>query len=177
MDEQALIRRAQDGDAEAFEALLGLYYDTLFRFAYKWCGSREDAEDITQQACIKLARSIGGFRFDAAFTSWVYRLVINCAVDWSRSQRRHTAGCGDNDAPPPATPSSAETGVLVEQVLRQLDTLAGGIKETVLLVYAEGMTHGEAADVLGVKEGTVSWRLYEARKKLRLAFEREVTHD
>lgn len=177
MDEQALIRQAQNGDAAAFEALLESRYDTLFRFAYRYCGNREDAEDITQQVCIRLARSIGRYRFDAAFTSWVYRLVVNCAIDWRRSQKRHDLpGTGGGPPAPPADAGGDEQ-VLLDQVLRELDAFPEGVKETVLLVHAEGLTHAEAAEALGVKEGTVSWRLHEARKKLRLLFEREENHD
>lgn len=177
-DETALIERAQNGDARAFEELLGACYGTLYKFAFKWCGNREDAEDVTQQACLKLARSIGQFRFDAAFTSWLYRLVINCAKDWSKSQRRHqqaddidrhTEIAGDGD--------SAENQVLAWQVLVKLDSFPDGIKETILLVHAEGLTHGEAAGILGVKESTISWRLHEARKTLNLLFEQGAVYD
>ena len=176
MQKQALIKQAQNGDAHAFEALLDDYYDTIYRFAYKWCGSREDAEDITQQACIKLARAIGQFRFDAAFTSWLYRLVINCAKDWSRSQRRHTAEHVDEAEFGQGSAASGDAGeqrVLLAQVWTELEACADGIKEAVLLVHAEGMTHAEAARVLDVKESTVSWRLHEARKKLAHLFEPE----
>ena len=74
MDDLALIRRAQAGDQTAFGDLLELYYDTIFRFAWKWCRHRVNAEDIAQLACIKLANSLAQFRFQAAFTSWLYRL-------------------------------------------------------------------------------------------------------
>ena len=88
MDE-ALIRRAQGGDATSFAELLDLHYDTIYRFAWKWCGHAANAEDIAQQACMKLAASLAQYRFQAAFTSWLYRLVISCAQDWQRSQQRH----------------------------------------------------------------------------------------
>ena len=166
MEDEALIRRAQQGDAEAFEALLETWYDTLYRFAWKWCGSREDAEDVTQQACMKLARSIGQFRFESAFSSWLYRLVVNCARDWSRVNRRHdTVSMAFEGATEPATQTdSVETRVHHWQVLDVLNALPDGIKETLLLVHAEGLTHREAAEILAVKESTVSWRLHEFRK-------------
>ena len=82
--DKALIRAAQGGDAQAFEQLLEAHYDTMYRFAYKWCGNRADAEDVTQQSCLKLARALDSYRFESAFTSWLYRVVINCARDWSR---------------------------------------------------------------------------------------------
>ena len=95
MDE-ALIRRAQGGDATSFAELLDLHYDTIYRFAWKWCGHAANAEDIAQLACMKLATSLTQFRFQAAFTSWLYRLVISCAQDWQRvaaaSRPRRAAG-------------------------------------------------------------------------------------
>lgn len=168
-DDATLIRAAQSGNSQAFSELMSRYYTTLYRFAYRWCGNRVEAEDITQQACIKLARSIGQFRFEAAFTSWLYRLVINCAKDWQNSQRRHrgeellpvTEGAAD------VQPDGA-AGIYLQQVLRQLERMGEHYKETALLVFAEGMSHAEAASVLEVKESTVSWRLHEIRKQLQL---------
>jgi RNA polymerase sigma-70 factor (ECF subfamily) len=178
MHEEALIRRAQNGDARAFEELLGAYYGTLYKFAYKWCGNREDAEDVTQQACLKLARSIDQFRFDAAFTSWLYRLVINCAKDWSKRQQRHAHREDIDESMQISSESdSAENRLLAWQVLVKLDSFPDGIKETLLLVHAEGLTHGEAAKILGVKESTVSWRLHEARKTLNLLFGQGAVYD
>ena len=175
MHENALIRQAQSGDAGAFEALLGMHYDTLYKFAYKWCGNRADAEDVTQQACLKLARSIDQFNFEAAFTSWLYQVVINCAKDWRKSQRRHVENSEDMEESRQieSTMPSPEALMISQQMLGLLETLAEGIKETILLVHAEGLTHGEAAKILGIKESTVSWRLHEARKTLKLLFAQE----
>jgi RNA polymerase sigma-70 factor (ECF subfamily) len=156
-----------------------MHYDRLFKFAYKWCGVRVDAEDITQQACIKIARSIQQFRFDAAFSSWLYRIVINCAKDWQRSQSRHVANPDEMNARESdcVVDSGAENELLLRQVMRHIDTMAEGTKETLLLVYGEGHTHGEAADILEVKESTISWRLHEVRKQLRLVFDQEALYD
>ena len=184
MTDDALIRAAQAGDADAFERLLEAYYDTLYRFAYRWSGNRADAEDITQQACIKLAGAVASYRFESAFTSWLYRVVVNCARDGAWDQGRHAAHSVDvarersSGANPGGSPEeSAVEGADVEhytylwQLLRQLDALPDGIKETLLLVHAEGLTHREAAAVLDVKESTVSWRLHEFRKNYRLALD------
>lgn len=180
-DDSALIRRAQAGDAGAFSLLVEKYYDTLYRFAYRWSGSRVDAEDITQQACIKLARSIVQFRFEAAFSSWLYRLVINCAKDWRKSQARHKGQelyqeqtlLQNNEGSlieegEPHIDQTAENSIYLQQILSLLDRMAEGFKETALLVYAEGLTHAEAANILQVKESTVSWRLHDIRKQLQL---------
>jgi RNA polymerase sigma factor (sigma-70 family) len=170
-DDEALIRGAQSGDAQAFERLLECHYDTLFRFAYKWCGNRADAEDVTQQACIKLSRSLGQFRFESAFTSWLYQVVINCARDWARSQGRHAAQPIDMAGEMASAAAPVERQAYLWQLLHKLDALPEGIKETLLLVHAEGLTHGEAAKVLDIKESTVSWRLHEFRKQYSLSTE------
>lgn len=173
MDESGLIRLAQAGDGAAFETLLNTYYDTLFRFAYKWCGSRVDAEDITQQACIKLARTLSQFRFESAFSTWLYRVVVNCAKDWQRTQARHWSPDApleestiEEEEEPGSDTNPAETDIYLQQVLRTLDEMAEGFKETALLVHGAGLTHAEAATILSIKESTVSWRLHEIRKQL-----------
>lgn len=171
-NDDALIRAAQSGDADAFEQLLEAHYDTLYRFAYKWSGNRADAEDITQQACMKLARALSSYRFESAFTSWLYRVVVNCAKDWARSQGRHAGATYDEAAEQGGSvPDEVEHQAYIWQLLRKLEDLPEGIRETLLLVHAEGLTHGEAAAVLEVKESTVSWRLHEFRKRYRLALE------
>ncbi len=179
MDESELIRRAQAGNADAFESLLETRYDTLYKFAFKWCGNKSDAEDVAQLACIKLAGSISQFRFESQFSSWLYRLVINCAKDWQKSQARHQ-GKNIDDIHQAAddeehdgheclsTANPAENRIYLQQILQLLNTMADGFKETALLVHAEGLSHAEAAEVLGVKESTISWRLHEMRKQLQV---------
>lgn len=175
-DQVGLIRAAQGGDSQAFSQLLESCYGSLYRFAYRWCGNKADAEDITQQACIKLAQSIGQFRFEAAFSSWLYRLVINCAKDWYKSQNRHqheaiddwSEAADDWIEPERAPDQTAENRIYLQQLLRLLDQMAEGFKETALLVHGEGLSHAEAAAILQVKESTVSWRLHDIRKQLQL---------
>ena len=165
MEEQELIRRAQAGDATAFGELLDLYYDTIFRFAWKWCRDRANAEDIAQLACIKLASSLAQYRFQAAFSSWLYRLVISCAQDWQRSQRRH-----EHDelaeSVPTENDSQAEDQIYLLQLLAELEDLGEGMKETALLVHAEGLSHAEAGAILGVSESTISWRIHTIRRHM-----------
>jgi RNA polymerase sigma-70 factor (ECF subfamily) len=168
-DQDELIRTAQGGDGQAFAQLLADCYDTIYRFAYRWCGNRADAEDITQLACIKLAQTISQFRFEAAFSSWLYRLVINCAKDWHKSQNRHQhANIEEWIEPEHAPDRAAENSIYLQQLLRLLDQMAAGFKETALLVHGEGLNHAEAASILQVKESTISWRLHEIRKQLQL---------
>lgn len=167
-----LIKAAQAGDRQAFARLLDQEYATVFAFAMKWCGVRADAEDITQQACIKLANSIAQFRFESAFHTWLYRLVINCAKDWQQAQNRHQRRRQHNDADvdildvQPALCASPETGLFLASVLSWIAHLGEGFKEAVLLVLGEGLSHKEAAEILLIKESTVSWRIHEVRKRI-----------
>jgi RNA polymerase sigma-70 factor, ECF subfamily len=168
MDDQplsGLIRRAQGGDGTAFAELVDLHYDTIYRFAWKWCGHRANAEDIAQQSCIKLAGSLVQFRMQATFTSWLYQLVISCARDWQRAQQRH-----EHDAlpenEPPADAARPEDSIYLAQLLEQLDELGEGMKETALLVHAEGLSHAEAGRILGVSESTISWRVHVMRRHM-----------
>ncbi len=140
--------------------------------AYKWCGNRRDAEDITQEACMKLARGIGSYKGGSKFTSWLYVLVINTAKDWYKSQNRHPEGTellesivADSD--------NAEERLYTRQVLDEVNKLPETEKESLLLVMGQGLSHKEAADLSGVKESTISWRIHEARKKLESIFGKE----
>jgi RNA polymerase sigma-70 factor (ECF subfamily) len=173
-EEKRLIERAAGGDAGAFEALVGKHYETMFKMAYKWCANRQDAEDITQEACIRLARGIESFRHECAFTSWLYRLTINTAKDWYKKQNRHAGSSDGLDKA--AIDEKSESAVYAQQVLAAISRLPDGEKEALLLVLHEGLTHKEAARLLKCKESTVSWRIHEARKKLGAAFEQEKSY-
>jgi RNA polymerase sigma-70 factor (ECF subfamily) len=165
MDDLSLIRRAQQGDSQSFSELLDLYYDTIHRFAWKWCGHAANADDIAQLACIKLANSLAQYRFQAAFTSWLYRLVISCAQDWQRSQQRHEHVDLPDDEPAEGG-NAAEQSIYLLQLLAQLEKLGEGMKETALLVHGEGLSHAEAGAILGVTESTISWRVHTIRKHM-----------
>lgn len=171
-DETELINRASRGDADAFEALVNTYYEVMFKMAYKWCGNRRDAEDITQEACMKLARGIGSYKGGSKFTSWLYVLVINTAKDWYKSQNRHPEGTELLESIV-ADSGNAEEKLYTRQVLDEVNKLPEAEKESLLLVMGQGLSHKEAADLSGVKESTISWRIHEARKKLEAIFGKE----
>lgn len=174
-DDQDLARRAAAGDRAAFETLLLRHYDTMFRFACKWCGDRDAAQDITQDAAIRLARGIGKYDGRAAFTSWLYRLVVNCAIDWQRAQARH--GGADVDTQDIAAPQAgADDALYARQMLAAVDALPEKQRTALMLVVVEGMSHAEAARVMLCKESTVSWHVHEARKALGVRETRRAGH-
>jgi len=172
MDTNELITKAQRGDRSAFEALLQEHYDIMFRMAFRYCGNRQDAEDITQESCLKLARNLGSYKFRSAFTSWLFRLVINTAKDFYRSQKP-AAPLEEDSA---HSTGDAETKVYASEILAQVYKLPENEKTALLLVMGEGMSHKEASVVMECKESTVSWYIHEARKKLGVKDEKERRH-
>jgi RNA polymerase sigma-70 factor (ECF subfamily) len=167
-DDDELVSEAQSGNRQAFAGLLERHYGLMFKVAYQWCGVREDAEDIAQDASIKLAQNISGFMFESAFTTWLYRLVINCAKDYYKAKNRRNS----RETPMYEDAVYISEDLTPEQKLSHKDTLKAisdlpeSLRETVILVCWQGMTHAEASDVLECEEGTVSWRIHEARKKI-----------
>jgi RNA polymerase sigma-70 factor (ECF subfamily) len=176
-DDQQLVRQSCAGEARAFEALVERHYDRIFRMAYKWCRNQSDAEDITQNVCIKLARAIRQYSGKAAFTTWLYRLVINTAIDWQRQNRR-----GDTETLDPesgligAVDADAETRLMANDEMARVLALPEKEKTALLLVFGEGLSHAEAAQIMEVKESTVSWYIHEARKTLGLKTDKKERH-
>ena len=163
-----LIARARAGDRQAFGQLLGDNYDFIYRTACKWSGRRSDAEDITQEVCIKLETAIMSFDGRSAFTSWLYRVTLNAVRDHQRAQTRRgrhidaLKQVSAEDSPP-----DQEDAVAMREIWAAVRALPEQQRDAVLLVYGEEMTHAAAAAIMGCKEGTVSSHIHEARKALR----------
>lgn len=170
-DLKNLIAQAQDGNSRAFETLVNGHYTIMFKMAFKWCGNKEMAEEITQESCIKLARFIGKYKGESAFTSWLYRLVINTGKDWAKAQKRHKGT--DTEIDFIIKPDQKEERAYTRQVVEAIYALPKGECEALILVLKDGYTHAQAADILQVSEGTISWRVSEARKKLAAQFQED----
>jgi len=162
--EREWIRKCQEGDAEAFEELVRRHQRMIHALAYRMTGSVSDAEDIAQETFLRAYRQIGGFRGEASFSSWVYRIALNTCMNWKKSadrrQHLHEEWANEqNDAAP-----SHDTAARVNEALRKLEAKQ---RAAIVLTVYEGMNHAEAARVLGCSETTVSWRVFMARKKLK----------
>ncbi len=168
-DTSDLIRQAAAGDATAFRRLAECHYMLVYKIAYKWCGRREDAEDIAQEVFIKLPEKLGLFRGEAGFTTWLYRLTINAAKDYGRKSgataRRELPFTEGFDAA--SDEPGAERKLIAAEAYGAIHALPPPVRDAVLLVFAEEMSHGQAAKVLGCAETTVSWRIFQARKLLK----------
>lgn len=141
----------------------------IYKVAYRWCGHKEDAQDIAQEVCVKLPAAISSFTFDAAFTTWLYRVIINTAQDALRTrmtQRKYETAFTHEQQFEEA-PKNQEDHLVATEVMRAISTLPDKIREAVMLVICEGLSHAEAGRALGVSEGTISWRLHEAKTTLK----------
>lgn len=169
MSDAELIQRAtKRGDSAALRTLLDRHYHSIYAFAFKWCGHRQDAEDIAQEVCIKVARSLESFKGDSAFTSWLYRITANLARDVFRSRkarRDREAGYMDFRAMDEAEPTP-EDNARRNEALNAVSALPDDLKATVLLVAGEGLSHKEAGAILNCAEGTVAWRMNKAKARL-----------
>jgi len=163
-----LVHLAINGDRAAFAGLLAENYDFIFRVAYKWCGSKEDAEDITQEVCIKLARIIKTYDGRARFSSWLYRVVLNAVRDLQRAKMRRSRRAQElKHTQAQAVAPSQESETLQSQIWSAVRQLPERQRDAMLLVYGEQMAHAEAARVMNCREATVSGHVHAAKKTLK----------
>ncbi len=159
---------AARGDRRAFERLLRRNYDRIYRVAYRVIGNAAEAQDIAQEVCAALPAKLKGFRGDATFSTWLYRVVLNAGRDQLRrkaAQERITSDWGNVQVLHRET--DAQRRAELDWLNRALTRLSDELRETVALVLGEEMSHALAAQVLGLSEGTVSWRMSEVRKALK----------
>ena len=166
--DSVLAERAAKGDRAAFATLVERHYDFVHRTACKWLGRRQDADDVAQDVCIKLASVIRQFDHRAAFTSWLYRVVLNAVRDHQRSSvRRGRYHDRLAEVHPEDVAPEQEEATAMGEIWRAVRQLPGQQRDAVMLVYAEQLSHAEASVIMGCKEATVSWHIHEAKKTLR----------
>jgi RNA polymerase sigma-70 factor (ECF subfamily) len=162
-----LASRAAAGERDAFEMLLRRHYDRIHRVACRLTGSAADAEDIAQEVCCTLVEKIGTFKGEARFTTWLVGIVVNACRDHYRRGRtlgrlRQHLALFAALAPRPDG-QDAYRRVWLASALSRLNA---PLRDAVILVIGEDMSHAEAAAALGVAEATVSWRIHRARRLL-----------
>lgn len=164
-----LARRAAGGDRASFSSLIERHYDFIHRIAWRLTGNRDEAEDVAQDVCVRLAQAIRGYRAGSAFTTWLYAIVLNAVRDGGRRKAREAVRTQaylaqaliDGEAAP-------EPDDAAERLWEAVRRLPDKQCQAVTLVYGEALTHAEAADLMGCAEATVSWHIHEARKRLKI---------
>jgi RNA polymerase sigma-70 factor, ECF subfamily len=165
-----VIAACQQGDRDAMRSLFEAYKDQVFSIALYSLGDETAAGDVTQQIFLKLMTSIRQFRGDSAFSTWLYRLVINSCHDERRKQSRFVPLADSESMTKPGNRRSQETHYaqkeLTESVRAAIGSLKPKMRQPVLLKYIEGFSYEEIAEVLGCSKGTVASRLNRAHKAL-----------
>jgi len=168
--EAHLLARARSGDLDAFVELIRLHDGALRALAYRLLGDRHLMDDVLQDAYLKAFRSLCGFEGRSAFGSWLHRIAYNACMDeLRRSRRGRHLSLGEAGGLPDPAPDPAEVAAQRHDLAAALANLPPKLRATVLLVDAEGMDYLAAAQVLGIRVGTVRSRLSEARRRLRPA--------
>ena len=180
--DRELVQAAREGDAEAFGVFVRRHQRRIFRLATHMLRNDAEAEDVTQETFVRAYRALDRFDGRSEPFTWMYRIAVNLSLNTIRARKpsRHAAT--------PEDPRIA--AVLVEQrahgnpmnlaadrelaaaLAEALDDLSDTLRTTLILVVLDGLSHAQAAEVLGCPEGTVAWRVHEARKKLRASLAR-----
>lgn len=176
---QQLVEAARRGDPRAFDALVKRYRHRIFALALHMTGSPSDADDITQDAFVRAFKNIDRFEGRSEFFTWLYRIALNRALNVRRDRnRRRTADLDDprvtvavavDSGGDPARALELRQGYAM--LVRAFDRLSPLLKTTIALTMMQGLSYPEAAVVLETTEGTIAWRIHEARKQMRTALD------
>jgi RNA polymerase sigma-70 factor (ECF subfamily) len=169
--DEHVIEACQQGDREAFRLLFETYKDRVFSIAvYSFGGDTNAANDVSQQIFLKLITAIGQFRGDSAFTTWLYRLVVNACIDEQRKRRRflpfgESTPMSRIEDRRPQEKRYARLEV-ADSVQAAIQKLTPKLRLPILLKYVEGLSYDEIAEVLGCSKGTVASRLNRGHQSL-----------
>jgi RNA polymerase sigma-70 factor (ECF subfamily) len=182
-DDAVLVKAFQTGDREAFDRLVIKHKDRVFTVCYWFLGDHAEASDYSQETFIKAFRSLKRFRFESAFSTWLYRIAVNtCKNRLKSSQYRKkkktmslndlqcTTDCALQDAIPDRSPSpmgELENKMTRMKIYEAIDSLPPEQKTVVVLRDIQGLSYEEIVDISGFGMGTVKSRLARARSTLR----------
>ena len=173
LDMVALVERAKSGDREAFDRLVRVTHSDAYALALRLTGSTEDARDVVQEAYLRAYRSVGRFRGEALFSTWLYRIVANCAathVGWRQLHRHDHLGAHDDvvDTRPDYDPTlQGDLAALREKLDAAIRDLPPRLRSVVVLRDMYDLPHEAIAKELGISVTAAKVRLHRARRRLR----------
>ncbi len=166
LHERALVMRAQDGDGDAFAALVRLHQRRAYAVARAIVLTHEDAEDAVQEGFLHAYKALDRFLPDQPFGAWLYRIMANASLDLVRRRKVRDADELPDSVPVPFR-DPGESDELRRRLTKALATLAARQRAVIVLHDIEGFTHGEIGTMLGIPEGTARSDLHHARAALR----------
>jgi RNA polymerase sigma-70 factor (ECF subfamily) len=172
-DLEALVAAARSGDRAAFDTLVRRTYADVYTLAFRLVSDEDDAVDVAQEAYLRAYRALPGFRGDARFTTWLYRITANCAVTHRSRRRRHRHQPIPDDlvlvdlshgADPVGEAERADVRTGLEAALAELPPK---LRAVVVLRDVYGLPHDAIAAELGISESAAKVRLHRARRRLK----------
>jgi len=163
VNEEALVRQAQEGDTSAFLELLRRHDRRIMAVVYRFSGDQYDREDLYQEIFLHCFKSIGTYAFRCAFSTWLHRIALNRCIDY---MNRKPVVREVEDSPAP--PQDHERREKLRAVHEAMNRLRGPQRICFFLHYVEGWSIEEIREVLDVERGTVKSHLDRARKKIRM---------
>ena len=167
MNESQLIARIIAGDRLAGRALYDTHAPRVYSLAYRLSGDAEKAREVTQDTFIRAFSRLSQFRGDAAFSTWLHRIVVSVVSNSRRTDVRFGREVTLDEAQSIAVAAPDSDPDLKECIARAVDRLSEAYRTTLIMHDIEGYTHAEIAEILGVPEGTSKSRLSAARAQLR----------
>jgi RNA polymerase sigma-70 factor, ECF subfamily len=169
-----LVRRAQAGDQLAFERLYREHVGRVYAVCVRMVADRARAEELTQDVFVRVWESLGTFRGESAFTSWLHRLAVNTVLQAARGAARYRERVETTDAPELMESvqrggGGSEGPGLRMDLERAIAALPAGAREVLVLYDIEGYSHQEIAGLVGIAPGTSKAQLHRARRLLREA--------
>ena len=177
LTDRDLVDCARAGDTIAFGELVRRHQRRLHRLALHMLRDRAEAEDITQEAFVRAYGAIGRFDGRSEPYTWLYRIAVNLSLNAIRARKSARRSSDDprldgimRETKSQSTdPTDAAKRQLYAALAQAIDDLSETLRTTLVLVCIDGRSHEEAAEILGAPEGTIAWRVHEARRKLREA--------
>jgi RNA polymerase sigma-70 factor, ECF subfamily len=175
--DRELVTAAREGDAEAFGLLVRRHQRRVYRLALHLLKSGAEAEDVTQDTFVRAYGALDRFDGRSEPFTWIYRICVNLSLNALRSRKTRRASSPDDPriegqlidshAGGGSPQRSSADKQLGRALVEGIDELSDTLRTTLVLVCIDGLSHAEAGEVLGCPEGTVAWRVHEARRKLR----------
>jgi RNA polymerase sigma-70 factor, ECF subfamily len=175
--DEELVDRSRGGDVDSFNQLILRWERPIYALAYRVIGREEDARDVCQEAFLRAYRALPGFKGEAKFSSWLYRITLNLCRDWIRRQRRAPVTQMPDDVDALEAAAAVEPRETIEDLVarRELSTVVANAmallpaeqRTAIVLKEYHGMTFQEIADLQGCPLSTVKTRLYQGLSVLR----------
>ena len=178
-----IIRRASDGDADAFEQVYRAHCRFVYNVAWRVLGSREDAEEATQEVFVAIYRKLGSFSFESSLRTWIYRITVNTALNFAKKRSRYT----DRNIPyedgrhDSAAPNAADEVIEKENREQLVDAMLSALnpdqRACLVLRVMQDLSYEDIARTLNININTVRTRIKRAREKLLVIRSEVISHE